>query len=174
MAKRPPKKRTAHVDDASKPGTSINVETNLLIAKGSVIKEFCDNKEEAGRRVFKINDAFNKDATKKADKEHLHRKAANEAYRLKQMEDEELHAYLYHFLFYVKDLGLLERSKKQEELFAAGDVGPGLQPNGQHQDDNSGADQEEPDGDKTSAHSRLGAAARQVAEQAGARLHEDH
>lgn len=154
-------KRTATKTHPDRAGTILNVETVLLIAKGSVLKEFCDNKEEAGRRVFKINDAFSKDAAKKVEKEHLHRKAANDAYRLKQMEDKELHEYLYHFLFYVKDLGLLDRATQQEELFAAEETGPAPKQNG--------AGKSEDDGQGTQAE-RIGAAARKVAETAGATL----
>lgn len=165
------KKRTAHVDDPGKPGTVLNVETNLLIASKSTIKEFCEEKEEVGRRSFKITDAFNTKVQTKVDKAHLHRKAANAAYALKQMEDEELHEYLYHFLFYVKDLGLMERAQKQEEMFAAGETGPGLSVNGKHQDDESGDENDEgaeANGhDETSARGRAGSAARQVEEAAG-------
>lgn len=172
-ATRTPRKRTAHVDDPSKPGTSINVETALLIAKGDTIREFCEEKSEVKRRTSKITDAFSKSVEKKP---HLHRQAANDAHRLSTMEPEELHAYLYHFLFYVKDLGLLEKAKKQEEMFAAGETGPGIAPkDGAHQDDHSGQDDHEDETaqDSSAAASRIGAAARAVAEQAGARLHQD-
>jgi hypothetical protein len=174
------KKRTAHVDDASKPGTVLNVATNLLIATKSVIAEFCEEKEELGRRSFKLTDTYNTKVDLKVTKQHLHLKAANAAYALRQMEDEELHEYLFHFLFYVKDLGLLERAKKQEEMFSAGETGPSpsgkaANGNGKHQDDDSGGEDDDAEAsgeapDSSSATERFGAAARDVAEAAGADL----
>ncbi len=160
-------KRTATKTHPDQAGTILNIETNLLIAKGSVIKEFCDDKAEAKRRVGKINDGFNKTAAAKVEKDHLHLQAANDAYRLQAMEDKELHEYLYHFLFYVKDLGLLERTKKQEELFSADETGPSPKAtaNGHDKDDGKGDA-----GDGSDATTRIGAAARKVAEAAGASM----
>lgn len=173
---RTPRKRTAHVDDASKPGTVLNVETNLLIAKGKTISDLSELKTNTQARVRKINEGFNKEFTKAQDKEHVNKRAANIAFGLATLEDEELHETLYHLFFYIKDLGLLERAKKQEELFSASETGPGLNGSSKsHPDDQSQADGDEhEDGehqDETSATSRTGAAARDVEAAAGDRPH---
>lgn len=161
------KPRTATKTHADRDGTVLNVETNLLIARKEIVEDIVDAKEKTRKKVALANDAFGKKFSGAVDKEHVDRRAANIAMNLASLEDEQLHVTLYHLFFYIKDLGLLDRAKKQEELFSAGEVGPAPKIKGEEDDEGDG------DHDSSSASSRIGVAARKVAESAGAKMHGD-
>lgn len=91
------------------------------------------------------------------DKEHLDAQAWAIANRLADLDDETLHVRYFHLLHYIQILGVENRATAQEEMFAAGETGPSPK---------TGGDAE----DETSTSKRIGAAARKVAEEAGATM----
>lgn len=153
------KKRSATKTHPDRDGTVLNVETTLIVARKEVIEGLVEAKTATRKKVATANDAFAKKFSNAVDKEHVDRRAANIAYGLAALEDEQLHVTLYHLFFYIKDMGLLDRAKKQEELFSAEETGPAPTANGAaHRDEDDDVDQT----------TRIGAAARKVAEAAGA------
>lgn len=112
------------------------------------------SKSAAGVYRSRVKDAVEKD--------HLDARAWAIANRLADLDDESLHVCYFHLTHYLEVLGVVKRATAQEEMFAAGETGP-----------RPAVDEEEvEEGRRPPVGERIGAAARRVAEQAGANLPE--
>jgi hypothetical protein len=113
-------------------------------------------KRNARKQVRDIGQTFSEKFAKAQEHDHVDRRAANIAFNLDSLSDEQLHVTYFHLMFYLDDLGITRRATKQEEMFSAGETGAKTPKTPEFEDDE--------DGKVT----RIGAAARKVAEQAGA------
>lgn len=144
---------------ASKP-----MATTLLMPPSGVMEKLYKAKSDAKKQASSASGIFSDKFSKAQEEKHVDRRAANIAFGLAALDDKTLHITLYHLRFYLDDMGLDRRADQQSEMFEAGEVGPGPK---------NGKDHDDEDGDDTSSARRVGAAARAVAEQAGARLPSD-
>lgn len=132
--------------------------TVLLLPPDSVIEALTETRRNSKKRAQSASGTLS-DAINKAEEKHLDRTAHALACKLDALDDEKLHVVYFHLMHYVEVLGVVKRATAQEEMFAAGETGQAPK-NGKGDDDESKV-------------TRIGAAARKVAEQAGASLHDD-
>lgn len=92
------------------------------------------------------------------EKEHLDKRAWAIVNQLDDLSDEDLHVTYFHLMHYLDKMGVTKRATAQEEMFEGNETGPSPKANGRGKDE---------DDDKVT---RIGAAARKVAEDAGASL----
>lgn len=136
-----------------KSGPTETVATNLIMPASAVIQGIAKAKRSAKKRTGQINGEVGDMIAKAVENKHLDRKACGIACQLDAMDDERLGPTYFHLLRYLDDLGIPTRATAQSEAFQAKDTGPGLKK----------GDGDEPEGNVT----RIGTAARKVAEQAG-------
>lgn len=140
-------------------GQTETVATTLLMPAPKVMQDIAKAKRSAKKRTGVINGEVGDMIAKAVENKHLDRKACSIACQLDAMDDERLGVTYFHMLRYFDDLDIPKRAKAQNEMFEAKDTGPGLKSNGKD-DDGEG---EETAGNVT----RIGTAARKVAERAG-------
>lgn len=146
---------------ASKP-----MATTLMLPPTKKLLDLADTKRIQKKKSDSAIGVYRQKLGEMTEKDHLDKAAWGIAVGLHEIEDEEtLHVRYFHLMHYLEELGVVKRATAQEEMFSAGEMNP--KPNG------NGADEEE-EADDTSASKRVGAAAREVAEKAGARLHSDN
>lgn len=141
---------------ARKPGTngrsSTPMATTLIIPGKKVLDGLIETLKRAASAIGvyrqKVGDAVEKD--------HLDKWAYGVASKMAEMEDDVLHVRYFHLMHYLEEMGVVKRATAQEEMFAGGETGPSPKANGHA------------DGDDKAT--RIGAAARDVVEKAGARL----
>lgn len=147
MARRPKK------DGAeTAPEESQSSNTTLILPPGSVIKKLAKEQRSASSRAAEIRGEYGNSVAKAVEDKHVDRKALSIALQLDKLPDERLHVVWMHLMHYTEQLGVQKRALAQEEMFAGGA---------------EGGDKDEED-DAASNVTHLGAAARKVAERAGA------
>lgn len=133
-----------------KSGPTEVVATTLLLPPDELIRSLSKAKRNARKAARDAGQMFSDKFAKAQEEKHVDRRAANIAFNLDSLSDEQLHVTYFHLMRYMDDLGIPTRAKAQEELFEDGETGDGAHLNGE--------------GKIT----HIGAAARKVAESAGA------
>lgn len=121
--------------------------TTLLMPTPKVVQDLAKERRNSKKKTSLISGELGSSIAKAVESKHLDRKAHSIACQLDAMDDERLAITLPHLMRYIDDLGLVERASKQAEMF-----------------DGEKEETEADDGKVT----RLGTAARKVADQAGA------
>lgn len=136
-----------------KSGQTATVATTLLMPEATVLPKLSKAKQAAKKQASAASGVFGDKFSKAQERDHVDRRAANIAFGLDGLDDKTLHVTYFHLLRYFDDLGIPARAQAQNEMFDAGDTGPGLKDDGE-------------DSNVT----RIGAAARKVAQAAGAEV----
>lgn len=123
--------------------------TTLLLPTEKKIQDLAKEKRNAKKRMQSISGEIGQSIAKAVEEKHVDRKALSMACALDAMDDERLHVTYVHLMEYIKFLGVDKRALAQAELF-----------------EDRPKEGEEPKGDGNVTH--IGAAARKVAERAGA------
>lgn len=131
-----------------KSGETEVTATTLIMPTTKVVQDLAKFRRNTKKRTQGIAGELGGEIAKAVENKHLDRKAHAIACQLDAMDDERLAVTLPHLMRYIDDLGLVERANKQAQMFEEGETG----------------DDAHADGKVT----RLGTAARKVAEQAGA------
>ena len=142
----------ARVPKNGKSGPTKTVATTLLMPDSKTVQALAKSRRSTQKRTREISGEFGNEVGKAVEKKHVDRKALSIACQLNDMSAEKLHVTYFHMLRYLDDLGVPERATAQQELF---DQGP-----------QEGAETEADEGEGNVT--RIGRAARNVAEQAGA------
>lgn len=150
---------------ARKAGTSERsstpMATTLVLPKGKDLAALADTKRIQGKKAASATGVYRQRLGEMVEKGQLDKKAWAIAVGLHEIEDEEtLHATYFHLLHYMDELGVTKRATAQEEMFDAGETGPG--PNAKNGKGDHADDGEVP--------KHMGGAVREVAEKAGASL----
>lgn len=140
------KKAKPPEDNKVKPSETMLMPTSKEVV--NLARRCATAKKESQEISGTIGEAI----AKAVESKHLDRKAFSIARQLAAMSDKKLSVTYYHLLRYMDDLGLQERADKQGEMFEEREA--------EEEDEGEGAD----DGKVTP----IGAAARKVAEAAGA------
>lgn len=119
----------------------------ILMPPTSTIKSLKIERAKALKTSRNAIGAYGAELADKVEKKHVDKKALGIAFALDDLPDEKLAITLPHLLRYIDDLGLAERATRQQELFVEQADQPG-------------------EGESNVTH--IGAAARRVAEAAGA------
>lgn len=135
-----------------KSGATEVVATTLILPTKKTIEDLAQEKRNSKKRMQAISGTLGQTIGKAVEEKHVDRKALSIACQLDALDEERLHVTYFHLLKYMDDLGIPTRAKAQEELFE------------EHKPDDHKEDAGE--GKMT----RIGAAARKVAEDAGAKL----
>lgn len=151
-----------------KGGATKVVATTLLLPADNVLIGGKDGKgglEETQRvqsaRAKSAIGIYRNKVKAAVDNDHLENAAWADALKYKNLDDKTLHVRYFHLMHYLEVLGVVKRATAQEEMFDAGETGPAPK---------TGDGDDDSEGNKVT---RIGAAARKVAEQAGATLHGD-
>lgn len=157
---------------ARKPGkngkSSTPMATTLMLPDDNVLVGGRDGKgglEETQRvqiaRARSATGVYRSKVKDAVEKSNLDAAAWADAIKYKNLDDETLHVRYFHFMHYLEVLGVTKRATAQEEMFAAGETGASPK---------TGADTDDAE---TTTSKRIGAAARKVAEEAGATMRQD-
>lgn len=142
---------------ARKPGkngrSSTTVATTLMMPPEDLMKSLSKAKQNARKQMRSAGQIFSDKFARAQEEKHVDRRAANIAFNLDSLDDRTLHVTYYHLMRYLDDLGVPERATTQGEIFEAEHTGPGLK-NGEDEGETNVT--------------RIGTAARKVAETAGA------
>lgn len=138
-----------------KSGPTEVVATTLLMPPPALISTLSNAKRNARKQARDAGQIFSDKFSKAQEEKHVDRRAANIAFNLDSLSDEQLHVTYFHLLRYMDDLDIPKRAKAQEELFEGDETDKG-HVNGK------GAEAQP-----------VGSAARKIAEHAGASLHKD-
>jgi hypothetical protein len=133
--------------------------TTLMLPKTKTLTSLLDTKGTQLKRASNATGVYRQAVGTAKEKDHLDTWAWATASKMAEMQDDTLHVRYFHLLHYLEELGVTKRATAQEEMFSAGETGPKLG--------------DEDDGDEHSTTKRIGRAARQVAEAAGATLASD-
>lgn len=145
---------------------SVVEQTTLIFPKKTELEELLGTKRQAKKRSQSASGTYSKALASAIEHSHVSRFAFAHAAAFADLDDEKLHVEVFHFIDYMKKLGVLKRAMAQEEMFDKADVGAldeaAAKPKGRNKK-NPGVT-----GDELPANvSRLGDHARSVAEGAG-------
>jgi hypothetical protein len=152
----------------AKGGPSVTEATTLIFPKKSAWDEAAEAKRQAKKRSSSANGTFSKVVARLVEEEHADRRALRIVLALDAIEDPaDLHVTIFHLIDGLKKLGILKRAMAQEELFDANKIDTGAVEDtakpGRKKREKQGIG-----GDELPAGvSRIGDAARKVAEAAG-------
>lgn len=145
---------------------SVTEQTTLIFPKKSALESLLETKRQSKKRSQSAAGSYSKAQTEAVEHEHVSRFAFRHAAAFADLDDEKLHVEMFHFIDYVKKLGVMKRAMSTEDMFEDRKIDAtaldGVQkPKGKRAKKGIAGD-ELPD-NVTS----IGAAARNVAEQAG-------
>lgn len=130
-------------------GEQVKAEDVLMMPGTDTVKKLAKARRDAQKQSQSIAGTIGEKIAKAVEEKHLDRKAFSMACQLANMDDERLAITLPHLMRYIDDLELVKRATKQAELFEQ-------------------ESEEAETGGKGSTVTPIGAAARKVAQQAGA------
>ena len=122
--------------------------TTLILPPAKKIQDLAKEKRNAKKRMQSISGEIGQSIAKAVEEKHVDRKALSMACALDALDDERLHVTYVHLMEYITFLGIDKRATAQGEMF-----------------EQTSAEEEPKDDGKVTP---IGAAARKVAERAGA------
>jgi len=96
---------------------SVIEQTTLIYPKKTELEELLGTKRQAKKRSQSASGTYSKALASAIEHSHVSRFAFAHAAAFADLDDEKLHVEVFHFLDYMKKLGVLKRAMAQEEMF---------------------------------------------------------
>lgn len=96
---------------------SVTEQTTLIFPKKTELEELLGTKRQAKKRSQSASGTYSKALASAIEHSHVSRFAFAHAAAFADLDDEKLHVEVFHFIDYMKKLGVLKRAMAQEEMF---------------------------------------------------------
>ena len=96
---------------------SVAEQTTLIFPKKSELEELLNTKRQSKKRSQSASGTYSKALASAIEHGHVSRFAFSHAAAFADLDDEKLHVEVFHFIDYLKKMGVMKRAMAQEEMF---------------------------------------------------------